>query len=101
MLKCLESAGNRPCLPCSVCRASARSQTYTAVRGIAVLTRAKPDWPQRVDLATFDMSRPGRSMLVQLFGSMDRGLPELGIAPDQAVVYGFLDLDLAQGPHLA
>lgn len=50
-----------------------------AVRGMAVLTKAKPDWPQRVDLAMFDMSRPGHSMLVQLFGAMDRVL--LSLAP--------------------
>jgi hypothetical protein len=67
-----------------------------AGRGMAALNKARPDWPQRLDLATFDMSRPGRSMLVQLFGSMDKGLAELGIAPDQAAVNGFLDLDPAE-----
>jgi hypothetical protein len=67
-----------------------------AARGMAVLTKARPDWPQRLDLATFDMSRPGRSMLVQLFGSMDKGLAELGIPPDQAAAYGFLDIDPAE-----
>jgi len=62
-------------------------------RGMAALDKAKPDWPQRLDLAAFDMSRPGRSVLVQLFGSMDRGLAELGIAPGRAAAYGFLDID--------
>jgi hypothetical protein len=58
-----------------------------------LLDKAKPDWPQRLDLAAFDMSRPGRSVLVQLFGSMDRGLAELGIAPGRAAAYGVLDID--------
>jgi len=37
-----------------------------AGRGMAALTKARPDWPHRLDLATFDMSRPGRSMLVRV-----------------------------------
>jgi hypothetical protein len=68
---------------------SGASGGYTA-RGMAVLNEAKPHWPQRVDLATFDMSPPGRSMLVQMFGSMDKGLANIGIPPDRAAAYEFL-----------
>jgi hypothetical protein len=32
-------------------------------------------------------------MLAQLFGSMDKGLADLGIHPDGAAAYEFLDLD--------
>jgi hypothetical protein len=65
-------------------------------RGLTALDEVLPSWPRRIDLATFDSDRPGRSLLVQLFGSMDEGLKRLGIPPDQAAAYAFLDLDWAE-----
>jgi hypothetical protein len=67
-----------------------------AARGMAGLSEAKPGWAQQLDLATFDRSRPGCSRLVQLFGSLGKGLADLGIHPDDAAACEFLDLDPAE-----
>ena len=71
-------------------------QGRPAGRGFAEISRAEAFWPRLLDLATFDMSRPARSLLVQLYGSADEGLVKLGIPPDKAGEYGFEDRDYAE-----
>jgi hypothetical protein len=65
-------------------------------RDYAALNKAVPGWLESIDLATFDMSRPGQSLLTQLFGSPAEGLKRLGIPEDEAGDRSFGDTDPAE-----
>ena len=66
--------------------------------GLGKITPGDPGWwredvQNAIDLDTFDMSVPSRSILGQRFGSVDKGLERLDLTRDEAVGYGFIALD--------
>lgn len=66
---------------------SADTVEARVARGVALLDGQWPDWPEHVDLRTFDITSPCRCVVGQLFG---RYVPErLGISVFADSDYGF------------
>ncbi len=59
--------------------------------GAGHFDQVRPDWASDVDPDGLDMSRPGRTVVDQLYPDGD-GLTELGLSPGDAVANG-LELD--------
>lgn len=59
-------------------------------RGAAFLDRRRPDWRDKVDVSTLDMSHGSWCVLGQVFGSYSEGRVRLGINSHEAAGYGFI-----------